>query len=144
MAHTPFSGSIPDDRLYWPQHDMWVKETANGEVLIGATAFGIHLAGEIIAFTSKPKGAEVDLGRGLGTIECRKTVLAVHAPISFVLLEGNEQAEERPKVLNTDPYGTGWMVRARPMQWEDEKAGLIDAAAYRTHVLKIDPEASFG
>lgn len=144
MAHTPFSGSIPDDRLYWPQHDMWVKEAANGEVLIGATAFGIHLAGEIIAFTSKPKGAEVELGRGLGTIECRKTVLAVHAPVSFVLLEGNEQAEERPRLVNTDPYEAGWMVRARPTRWEDEKAGLVDAAAYRAHVLKLDPEASFG
>ena len=48
MAHTPFSGTIPDERLYCPRHDMWVQEAANGEVLIGATSFGIFLAGEII------------------------------------------------------------------------------------------------
>ena len=99
MAHTPFSGSIPDDRLYCPRYDMWVQALGNGEVLIGATSFGIFLAGEIIAFTAKPNGAEVELGRGMGTVESRKTVVAVHAPISFVLLEGNETAEERPSCI---------------------------------------------
>ncbi len=143
MAHQPFSGSIPDDRLYCPRYDMWVAERDDGEVLIGATSFGIFLAGEIIAFTAKPKGAEVAIGRGMGTVECRKTVLAVHAPISFILLEGNEAAEERPKLVNAAPYGDGWMARARPSRWAEEKPLLIDAAAYRRHVLAIEPEARF-
>ena len=144
MPHTPFSGAIPDDRLYCPRYDMWVQEIGDGEVLIGATAFGIFLAGEIIAFTSKPKGAEVDMGRGMGTVECRKTVLAVHAPISFVLLAGNDEAEEQPQRVNTDPYGGGWMARARPSRWAEERPMLVDAAAYRRHILKIEPEADFG
>lgn len=144
MAHTPFSGSVPEDRLYCPEHDMWVQPQANGEVLIGATAFGIFLAGEIIAFTSKPKGAEVARHRGMGTVECRKTVLAVHAPIGFVLLEGNETAEEQPRRVNDDPYGSGWMARARPSDWAAERDTLVDAAAYRAHILKIEPEACFG
>jgi len=143
MAHQPYSGTIPDDRLYCPRHDMWVQELGSGEVLIGATSFGIFLAGEIIAFTSKPKGAEVELGRGMGTVECRKTVLAVHAPISFVLLEGNDAAEERPKLVNTEPYSGGWMARARPSRWAEEKLTLVDAAAYRQHILKLEPEARF-
>ena len=143
MAHTPFSGSIPDDRLYCPRYDMWVQASDNGEVLIGATSFGIFLAGEIIAFTAKPKGAEVELGRGMGTVECRKTVLAVHAPISFVLLEGNEAAEERPSLVNKAPYGAGWMARTRPTHWAEDSATLVDANAYRAHILKIEPEASF-
>lgn len=143
MAHTPFSGSIPDDRFYCPGYDMWVQELGNGEVLIGASSFGIFLAGEIIAFTAKPNGAEVELGRGMGTVESRKTVVAVHAPISFVLLEGNETAEERPKRINTAPYSDGWMARARPTNWAVERATLIDAAAYRQHVLSIEPEATF-
>ena len=143
MAHTPFAGSIPDDRLYCPRYDMWVQEVGDGELLIGATAFGIFLAGEIIAFTSKPRGAEVELGRGMGTVECRKTVLAVHVPVSFVLLEGNEAAEEQPKRVNDDPYGAGWMARVRPTRWAEEQSVLVDAAAYRAHVLKIEPEAIF-
>ncbi len=143
MAHTPFSGSIPDDRLYCPQYDMWVQQIANGELLIGATAFGIFLAGEIIAFTSKPKGAAVAFGRGMGTVECRKTVLAVHAPLSFILLKGNDAAEERPKLVNGDPYGAGWMARVAATNWLADQAGLVDAAAYRAHILTIEPEASF-
>jgi glycine cleavage system H protein len=143
MAHTPFSGTIPDDRLYCPGYDMWVRELGSDEVLIGATSFGIFLAGEIIAFTAKPNGAEVEIGRGMGTVECRKTVLAVHAPISFILLEGNESAEERPKCINTAPYSDGWMARARPTNWAAERATLIDATTYRQHVLSVEPEAHF-
>jgi len=144
MAHQPFSGFIPDDRLYSPRYDMWVAERDDGEVLIGATSFGIFMAGEIIAFTAKPKGAEIDIGRGMGTVECRKTVLAVHAPISFILLEGNEAAEERPRLVNIAPYGEGWMARAQPTRWAEERPLLIDAAAYRRHVLAVEPEATFG
>ena len=143
MAHQPFSGTIPDDRLYCPRYDMWVRDLGDGEALIGATAFGIFLAGQIIAFTSKPKGAEVALGKGMGTIESRKTVLAIHAPISFTLVEGNEAAEERPALVDTDPYDAGWMVRVRPTRWTEEQAGLIDGEAYRRHILKIEPEARF-
>lgn len=143
MAHTPFSGSIPDDRLYCPEHDMWVQTLGADEVRIGATAFGIFLAGEILAFTAKPNGAEVERGRGMGTVECRKTVLAVHAPISFRLLAGNEAAEEQPGLVNADPYGAGWMVRASPTRWATEAGRLLDAAAYRAHILTLEPEARF-
>jgi len=142
MAHQPFHGTVPADRLYCPHHNMWVQEK-DGEIRIGATAFGIFLAGEIIAFTAKPRGAEVAIGRGLGTVECRKTVLAIHAPISFRLLEGNEAAEERPALVNRDPYGAGWMARGEALAWDAEKDLLLDAAAYRRHILSIEPEASF-
>lgn len=141
MAHQIFRGSIPDDRLYCPRYDMWVQVTEAGEVRIGATSFGIFLAGQIIAFTAKPNGAEVELGRGMGTIESSKTVVAVHAPISFILLEGNEAAEEQPKLVHTAPHGAGWMVRVRPSRWAEEQATLVDAAAYRRHILTIEPEA---
>lgn len=144
MAHIPFSGTIPDDRLYCPRYDMWVQQAEHGELLIGATAFGLFLAGEIVAFTAKPAGAAVEIGRGLGTVECRKTVLAVHAPLSFVLLAGNEAAEERPRLVNDDPYGAGWLARGRPTRWAAERGGLVEAAAYRAQILKIEPEADFG
>jgi len=121
---------------------MWVRREGE-DVVIGASAFGIFLAGEIIAFTAKPKGAEVERGRGLGTVECAKTVLAVHAPLSFVLIEANEAAEESPAVLNRDPYVAGWMVRGRSTAWAAERAGLVDAVSYRAHIRRIEPEAEF-
>jgi glycine cleavage system H protein len=134
-----FHGVIPDGLLYDPSHDMWVRMESD-EVLIGATAFGIHLAGEIIAFTAKPRGAEIARGRGLGTVECAKTVLAVHAPVSFVLTRGNDDLEEHPAHLNQDPYAA-WMARGRPTDWATDCAQLVDAAAYRLHVLHCEPEA---
>lgn len=142
MSHQFFKGSIPADRRYCRKYDMWVKEQ-DGELLIGATSFGLFLAGEIIAFTAKPNGAEVTQGRGMGTVECRKTVLAVHAPISFRLIAGNETAEERPALINTDPYGAGWMARVLAVNWDAEAAELVDAVGYRQHILSIEPEACF-
>ena len=142
MARSSFSGTVPDGLLYDTASDTWLRREG-GDVVIGATAFGIFLAGEVIAFTGKPKGAEVERTRGLGTVECAKTVLAVHAPISFVLLEANEAAEERPVMVNRYPYGTGWMVRGRPTAWGAERSLLTDAAGYRAHVLRIEPEAEF-
>jgi glycine cleavage system H protein len=140
MSPVPFRGAIPDGLLYDAEHDMWVRREGT-EAVIGATAYGIFRAGEIIGFTAKPKGAEVDRGRGLGTVECAKTVLAVRAPVSFVLLAANEGAEERPAILNRDPYREGWMVRGRPTAWDAEQAALLDAAAYREHVARLEPGA---
>ncbi|MCK6404559.1 MAG: hypothetical protein L6Q60_00940 [Rhodocyclaceae bacterium] len=139
MAHTPFSGTVPDDRLYCPRYDMWVRQDGDA-VLIGITAFGVFLAGEVIAFTAKPRGAEVARGRGLGTIESRKTVLAVHSPIGFTLLDMNEALEERPAPINADPHAE-WLVRGRPLDWATDATQLIDAAAYRAHILSVEPEA---
>ena len=142
MTRKTFIGHIPGDLLYDAQYDMWVRPDGAG-VLIGASSFGLFLAGEIIGFTAKPKGAEVSRERGLGTVECAKTVLAVHAPVSFLLLEANEAAEERPAILNGDPYDAGWMVRGRPTAWEAERGRLVDAAAYRAHVRRVEPAAEF-
>jgi glycine cleavage system H protein len=142
MGRSPFRGAVPDGLLYDAASDTWLRREGD-DVVIGATTLGIFLAGEIIAFTGKPKGAGVERTRGLGTVECAKTVLAVHAPVSFVLLEANEAAEERPAVITRDPYGAGWMVRGRPTAWEAECGLLTDAAGYRAHVRRIEPEAEF-
>ena len=136
-----FRGPIPADLLYDTEHDMWVRRVGE-TVVIGATAFGIHLAGEIIAFTAKPRGARIERGRGLGTVECAKTVLAVHAPVGFVLDCGNDALEERPGLLNRDPYAA-WMVRGQPLDWATECTQLVDATAYRAHIRRIEPQAEF-
>ena len=140
MAPAAFRGAVPAGLLYDTRHDMWVRRDGD-EVVVGATAFGLFLSGKVIAFTAKPKGAEVTAGRGLGTVESSKTVIAVHAPLSFVLDAPNELAEERPQLINDDPYGAGWMARGRPLAWERESAQLVDAATYATHVRAMDPGA---
>jgi glycine cleavage system H protein len=141
MNRTPFRGAVPDGLLYDPDHDMWVRREGE-EVVIGASAFGIFLAGEIIAFTAKPKGAEVERGRGLGTVECAKTVLAVHAPLSFVLIAANEAAEERPPCSTATPTSPAGWCAAGPRPGT-ERARLVDAVSYRAHIRRIEPDAEF-
>lgn len=144
MSREPFRGAIPGDRLYDPEHDMWVLPDEDGSTIrIGATAYGIHLAGKIIGFTSKPRGARFECGRGLGTVESAKTVIAVHAPLGGELLKGNEAAEENPDLLNLDPYGDGWMAIVRPDDWLRDMVRLVDARHYRRLIRRADPEAKF-
>lgn len=140
MATETYKGRVPANLLYDTRYDMWVRREG-GEVVIGATSFGLHLAGEVIAFTAKPKGAEVAAGRGLGTVESAKTVLAVHTPVAFRLDTPNEAAEERPDLINRDPYGAGWMARGAPLDWDADAAQLVDAAAYIEHIRTIEPAA---
>jgi glycine cleavage system H protein len=141
MAHKPFSGSVPDGFLYDTRYDMWVQKEGDA-IRVGITSFGVFLAGEIIAFTGKPKGAEVTYGRGLGTVESAKTVLAVHAPCSFTLIEVNEALEERPRPINSEPYAA-WLILGTPTDWAQDVARMVDAATYRTHILSVEPEATF-
>jgi glycine cleavage system H protein len=138
-----FRGLIPLDRLYHPEHDMWVLPEDDGTIIIGATAYGIHRAGKIIGFTCKPKGACVETGRGMATIECAKTVIAVHAPIAFDLLEANETVEETPGLLNLDPYGAGWMARGQSHDWLRDMNVLLDGKHYRKHIRRADRLAEF-
>jgi glycine cleavage system H protein len=142
MKRPSFRGAVPDDRRYCRETDTWVVLDA-GEVRIGATAFGVFRAGEVLAFTARPVGAEIRRGRGMATIECHKTALAVHAPVSFRLVAGNTMAENKPALIDSSPYADGWMVRGRALDWENDGALLCDAEAYRRHVLSIDPEARF-
>ncbi|MBI3149910.1 MAG: hypothetical protein HYZ17_15500 [Betaproteobacteria bacterium] len=139
---TGFCGRVPEGLLYDTNWDMWVKRDGD-EVVIGATAYGLFLTGEILAFTPKPSGAEAEAGRGIGTVESAKTVLAIHTPVSLKLRCGNEVAEGQPALINRDPYGEGWMLRGLPLDWERDARRLVDAAGYREHVRSGDPEARF-
>ena len=137
-----FHGRIPPERIYCCKTNMWIRYI-DGRVLIGATNFGLHLAGEIVAFTAKPDGAEILRGKGMGTIECHKTVLALHAPVSFRLISGNAEAETHPKLINVSPYEKGCMALGSPLSWDSERTALCDAEDYKQHILSIDPEARF-
>jgi glycine cleavage system H protein len=138
-----FRGRVPGDLAYDTRYDMWLRRDADGTLTVGATAFGLWLAGEVIAFTAKPRGAEIACGRGLATVETGKTILAVHSPAALRLREANEALEDDATMLNRDPYGDGWMARGDALAWADDQRRLVDAAAYRAHCLSVDPDAEF-
>jgi glycine cleavage system H protein len=140
MARERFQGRFPQDLLYDIRADVWVRRSGD-ELTIGATSYGAHFAGEILAFTPKRVGAEVEAERSIGVVEVAKTMVAIHAPLSLRIAAVNEQALQRPALINDDPYGAGWLVRAAPLRWQDEKARLVGRDAYVAHVLAAEPDA---
>lgn len=133
------AGRPPDDRWYDPARDMWVRRQGD-QVEIGATPEGIAMAGRILAFTCKPRGASVRRGGGLGTVECAKTVIAVHSPVAFEICEGNDALEDAPDGLNRDAY-RAWMARGRATDWDADRASLVDASTYRSLRANDQPDA---
>jgi glycine cleavage system H lipoate-binding protein len=64
-------------------------------------------------------------------METAKTAVAIHAPLSCRIIEANEAAADNIHLIVADPYGTGWMFHVEPTDLDTERAGLLDAAAYR-------------
>jgi len=120
---------FPDELYYSVAHDMWARRDANGWVTIGATALGVVLAGEIVAFLPKPAGEMIEQDRSLGAMELFKTILPVRSPISGTIMETNRRLESTPGLINRDPYGKGWLLRMQPAAWDRESAGLVHGDA---------------
>lgn len=135
-----FRGRIPPSLLYSTAHDVWVRSEGES-VVIGATSYGAYFAGELLAFTPKRVGAEIAIERSLGVVEVAKTLVAVHSPLTLRITAVNDEAVRRPRLINSDPYGSGWMVQGVPLRWADECAGLVAREAYAAHVREHDPDA---
>jgi len=111
------------------------------EAVIGATGYGAHFAGEILAFTPKQVGASIEIERSLGVVEAAKALVAIHSPLSLRITAVNGDAMRRPELINADPYGSGWMVRGIPLRWTEESPRLVGCEAYAEHVRAVDPTA---
>ena len=124
------STDAPDELRYTEDHE-WVRD--DGEVvLVGITAFAQDELGDVVYVDLPAAGAEVDRGQAFGEVESTKSVSDLFAPVSGTIRERNEVLEDRPELVNEDPYGEGWMVAIEPRD-RGELDGLLDADAYRTH-----------
>jgi glycine cleavage system H protein len=119
---------IPDDLRYTAEHE-WVRTTGEGTVRIGITDFAQDSLGDIVFIQLPEPGAEVKAGEPLGEIESTKSVSDLFAPLGGTVAARNDALESEPELVNSDPYGEGWMVEltvADPAAVE----ALLDAAAY--------------
>jgi len=125
----------PDDVKYTAEHE-WVRPTGAGAdavVRVGITSYAQEALGDIVFVTLPAVGTEVEAGQSLGEVESTKSVSDVYAPLAGTVTARNEQLDGAPELVNSDPYGDGWMVEIRPSQGLDEalaSAALLDAAAY--------------
>jgi glycine cleavage system H protein len=120
----------PDDLRYTAEHE-WVSESASGSgVRVGITHFAQDSLGDIVFVQLPEPGTEVQAGQPLGEVESTKSVSEIYAPVSGRIVARNDGLDNDPGVINTDPYGAGWLLEIEP---SDPAAvgALLDAAAYR-------------
>ena len=121
----------PEDLKYTSEHE-WVRSPgeAEGSVRVGITDFAPEALGDIV-FVSLPEvGEEIESGAAVGELESTKSVSDVYAPLTGTVAARNEALDATPELVNSDPYGEGWLLEIVP---SDASAvdGLMDAAAYQ-------------
>lgn len=120
---------IPEDLRYTSEHE-WVSGDGSGPVRVGITHFAQDALGDIVYVQLPEVGTEVEAGQALGEIESTKSVSEIYAPVTGTVVGRNEALGDTPEVINSDPYGSGWLVEIAPAD-PAAIAGLLTAADYQ-------------
>lgn len=125
--------NIPDDLLYTPEHE-YVRSTGDGSIVeIGITDYAQGELGDIVFLELPSAGATYAKHDVFGTIEAVKAVSELFCPLAGKVVEVNDRLDKDPALVNTDPYGAGWMIRLRPSE-PAEREELLKPDAYRNLV----------
>ena len=120
----------PEDLKYTAEHE-WVRDpgATEGSVRVGITDFAQDALGDIVYVSLPEVGETVESGAAVGELESTKSVSDVYVPVSGRVVARNEALDSTPELVNSDPYGEGWLFEIAP---DDDTAvdGLLDAAAY--------------
>ena len=125
---------LPEDLLYTEEHE-WVRRGGDADdasVRIGITDFAQDQLGDIVYVSLPEVGAEIAAGDAVGELESTKSVSDVYAPLQGVVSAVNEALDAQPELVNSDPYGEGWLFELRPAD-AGALESLLDAAAYEAH-----------
>jgi glycine cleavage system H protein len=121
----------PEDLKYSREHE-WVR-LAGTTMRVGITSYAQEALGDIVYVSLPEVGARVQAGEPFGEVESTKSVSDVYAPASGEVVARNEVLDGSPELVNSDPYGEGWLIEitvADPAALDE----LLDAAGYLEHV----------
>ena len=122
--------SAPDELKYTAEHE-WVAELAGGATArFGITDFAQDALGDIVYVSLPELGAVLSSGETCGEVESTKSVSDVYAPVSGTVVARNPALDSNPELVNSDPYGEGWLVEVT-LSDPAQLANLLDAAGYR-------------
>lgn len=126
---------LPPDLYYTVEHE-WVRRTAADRARIGITDFAQSAMGDIVFVQLPDVGAELAAGASFGEVESTKSMSDLYAPLSGEVAAVNSDLEASPQLLNSDPYGAGWLLEIQVDASEVEAldsgvVALLDADAYR-------------
>lgn len=128
---------IPADLSYTEEHE-WVQRTGDDTVRVGITDYAQSALGDVVFVQLPDVGAEVTAGESFGEVESTKSVSDLYAPVTAKVVAVNGDLEADPQLVNSDPYGEGWLVdlQVSAGSLEDALSGLLDADGYRTAVTE--------
>ena len=122
--------NLPEQLRYTAEHE-WLHEEQDATVTIGITDHAQAELGDIVYVELPAAGAEITQGDSFGVIESVKAASDLYAPVSGTVIAANADLEAAPQQVNEDPYGAGWLIKLQPGRLAEERAVLLDAAAYR-------------
>lgn len=120
--------NTPDELRYSSDHE-WVR-VEDGRLRLGITDYAQDALGDVVFVQLPEVGAAYEPGGQLGEVESTKSVSDIYVPVAGTVVEVNTELEAAPELLNSDPYGAGWIVVIEPTDPAAVDA-LLDAAAYR-------------
>jgi glycine cleavage system H protein len=124
--------SFPDNLRYTKDHE-WVRQEKDNIYLVGITEYAQRELGDIVYVEVETIGKSMEAGEVFGTVEAVKTVSDLFLPVSGTITELNPELANGPDLVNSDPYGKGWMVKLK-VNDPAQVAKLLDAAAYESLV----------
>lgn len=126
---------IPADLSFTTEHE-WVQRTGDDRVRVGITDYAQSALGDVVFVQLPDVDSEVTSGESFGEVESTKSVSDLYAPLTAKVIAVNGDLESNPALVNSDPYGEGWLVelQADASALEASLADLLDAEGYRTHV----------
>jgi len=123
--------NVPNELKYVASHE-WIRDEGDGVVAIGITDHAQDLLGDVVFVELPDVGAEVNAGDDAGVVESVKAASDVYAPLSGEVVAINEDLEDAPELVNSDPYGDGWFFKLK-LSDAAELDELLDADGYAAH-----------
>lgn len=126
---------VPADLHYTADHE-WVRPTGETTVRVGITDFAQSALGDVVFVQLPDAGAALTAGESFGEVESTKSVSDLFAPLSAKVVAVNGDLVDSPELVNSDPYGAGWLLDLQvddsdAAAFQETLAGLLDADAYR-------------
>ena len=128
---------IPPELSYTSEHE-WVQRVGDDTVRVGITDFAQSSLGDVVFVQLPDVGSDITAGESFGEVESTKSVSDLYSPVTAKVVAVNGDLEGNPQLVNSDPYGDGWLIelQADTESLEDGLGGLLDANAYQALVTE--------
>ncbi len=127
---------VPENLYYTKEHE-WLKVQGDTAIM-GITDYAQKSLHEIVFVDLPEIGRKVKQMESIGTVESVKAVSEIYTPISGEIIEVNTELNEKPELVNQDPYGRGWIAKIQPEKLDEEIKNLLDPEKYREYLKALE------